>query len=88
VAQLPGVKVVEIERGSPLYQRVQGLVVAAVEENSKAWQAGLRPGDIIFGANRRRVRTLAELQKALRGNERGQTLNLLRGDSELTVAIR
>ncbi|MGQ0750426.1 MAG: Do family serine endopeptidase [Betaproteobacteria bacterium] len=88
VAQLPGVKLVEIERGSPLYQRVQGLVVAAVEENSKAWQAGLRPGDIIFGANRRRVRTLAELQKTLRGNERGQTLNLLRGDSELTVAIR
>jgi serine protease Do/serine protease DegQ len=88
VAQLPGVKVVEIERGSPLYQRVQGLVVAAVDENSKAWQAGLRPGDIIFGVNRKRVRTLAELQKAMRGNERGQTLHLLRGDSELTVVIR
>ena len=88
VSQLPGVRVVEIERGSPLYQRVQGLVVAAVDENSKAWQAGIRPGDIIFGANRRPVRTLAELQKALRGSERGQTLNLLRGDSELTVVIR
>ena len=88
VAQLPGVRVVEIERGSPLYQRVQGLVVAAVDENSKAWQAGLRPGDIIFGVNRKRVRTLAELQKAMRGNERGQTLHLLRGDSELTVVIR
>jgi Do/DeqQ family serine protease len=88
VAQLPGVRVVEIERGSPLSRRVQGLVVTAVDENSKAWQAGLRPADIIFGANRARVRTLAELQKALRAGERGQTLNLLRGDSELTIVIR
>ena len=88
VPQIPGIRVVEIERGSPLSRRVQGLVVASVEESSKAWQAGLRPGDIIFGANRQRVRTLAELQKALRANERGQTLNLLRGDSELTIAIR
>jgi Do/DeqQ family serine protease len=88
VSQIPGIRVVEIERGSPLSRRVQGLVVASVEENSKAWQAGLRPGDIIFGANRQRVRTLAELQKALRANDRGHTLNLLRGDSELTIALR
>jgi serine protease Do/serine protease DegQ len=88
VPQLPGMKIVEIERGSPLHQRVQGLVVASVEQNSPAWQAGLRPGDIIYGANRRRVRTLSEFQKALRSTERGQTLNILRGDSELTIAIR
>jgi Do/DeqQ family serine protease len=88
VSQIPGIRVVEIERGSPLSRRVQGLVVASVEENSKAWQAGLRPGDIIFGANRQRGRTLAELQKALRANDRGHTLNLLRGDSELTIALR
>ena len=88
VPQLPGVRVVEIERGSPLYQRVQGLVVARVDKDSRAWQAGLRPGDIIYGANRRRVRTLAEFQKALRGAERGYALNLLRGDTELTIVLR
>ena len=88
VPQLPGVKMVEIERGSPLYQRVQGLVVASVGQDSRAWQAGIRPGDIIYGANRRRIRTLAEFQKALRGAERGYALNLLRGDTELTVVVR
>jgi Do/DeqQ family serine protease len=88
VPQLPGMKVVEIERGSPLYQRIQGLVVASVEKNSQAWQAGLRPGDIIYAVNRRRVRTVAELQKALRGAERGYSMSLLRGDSELTILIR
>jgi serine protease Do/serine protease DegQ len=88
VPQLPGMKVVEIERGSPLYQRIQGLVVASVEKNSQAWQAGLRPGDIIYAVNRRRVRTVAELQKALRSAERGYSMSLLRGDSELTILIR
>jgi len=88
VRELPGIRVVEIERGSPLYQRVQGLVVASVEQDSIAWQAGIRPGDIIYGANRRRVRTLAEFQKALRAGERGQTINILRGDAELTITIR
>lgn len=88
VPQLPGMRVVEIERGSPLYQRIQGLVVASVEQDSSAWHAGLRPGDIIYAVNRRRVRTLAEFQKALRSAERGYALSLLRGDSELTIAIR
>ncbi|HEX6005883.1 MAG TPA: Do family serine endopeptidase [Burkholderiales bacterium] len=88
VSQLPGMRVVEIERGSPLYQRIQGLVVASVERDSAAWQAGIRPGDIIYGANRRRVRSPAELQKALRSNERRQTLNILRGESELTITLR
>jgi serine protease Do/serine protease DegQ len=88
VPQLPGMRVVEIERGSPLYQRIQGLVVANVERDSAAWQAGIRPGDIIYGANRRRVRTIAELHKALRSKERRQTLNVLRGESELTITLR
>ena len=30
VSQLPGLSVVEIERGSPLYRRIQGLIVASV----------------------------------------------------------
>ncbi|MNC84689.1 Periplasmic serine endoprotease DegP precursor [compost metagenome] len=88
VPQLPGMRVVEIERGSPLYQRIQGLVVAGVEQDSPAWHAGIRPGDIIYAVNRRRIRTLAEFQKALRNADRGYALSLLRGDSELTIAIR
>jgi serine protease Do/serine protease DegQ len=88
VAQLPGMRVVEIERGSPLYRRIQGLIVTAVERNSAAWQAGLRPADIIYGVNRRRVRTLAEFQAALRAGDGGFTLALLRGDTTLTLTVR
>ena len=88
VPQLAGMRVVEIERGSPLYQRVQGIIVASVEEGSRAWQAGLRAGDIIYAVNRRRIRTVAELVSALRAAERGSTLSLLRGDFNVSIVIR
>ncbi|MBI4196176.1 MAG: DegQ family serine endoprotease [Betaproteobacteria bacterium] len=90
VAQLPGMKVVEIERGSPLFQRLRGggLVVSTVEKDSRAFQAGFRPGDIIYAVNRRRIQTLAEFQAALRGAERGFAVSLLRGDFNLTIVVR
>jgi serine protease Do/serine protease DegQ len=88
VPQLQGMRAVEIERGSPLYQRIQGLIVTAVEQGSRAAQAGFRPGDIIYAVSRKRVRTLAEFQAALRGAERGFAVNLLRGDFNITLIIR
>ena len=89
VAQLPGMKVVEIERGSALHRQVQGLVVSAVENNSRAWQAGFRPGDIVYAVNRRRTRTVAEFQAALRAADRtGYVVSLIRGDTALTITVR
>jgi Do/DeqQ family serine protease len=99
VAQLPGLRVVEIERGSPLFQRLRGggLVVAAVEPGSRALQAGFRPGDIIYAVNRRRVQTVTEFQTLLRaaqqvppggGSDRGYAISLLRGDFSVTITLR
>ena len=90
VAQLPGLRVVEIERGSPLFQRLRGggLVVAAVEPGSRALQAGFHPGDIIYAVNRRRVQSVAEFQGLLRGSDRGYAVGLLRGDFSLTIILR
>ena len=99
VAQFPGLRVIEIERGSPLAQRLRGggLVVAAVEPDSRAFKTGFRPGDIIYAVNRRRVQTLAEFQELLRtakqapsggAAERGYAISLLRGDVSLTIIIR
>jgi len=90
VPQMPGMSVVEIEKGSLLYQRLRGggLVVSAVEERSRAAQAGFRPGDIIYAVNRRRVQTLAEFQKVLGGVQSGSAISLLRGDFNITLIIR
>ena len=89
IAQLPGMRVIDIQRGSPLFQRLQGggLVVSAVEQNSVAWVAGFRPGDIIYSVNRRRMQTAAELQNALRGAQ-SYAVGLLRGDFNLTITLR
>ena len=88
IQQLPGMRVIEIERGSVLYQRVQGVIVTAVEQGSRAWQAGFRAADIIYGVNGRRVRTLAEFQAAFRGGDSGVVVSLLRGDTTLTITVR
>ena len=82
-------RVIEIQRGSPLYKRLQGggLVVSSVDQNSNAWNAGFRPGDIIYSVNRKRVTTPSELQGALRGAQ-SYSVGLLRGDFNLTIMLR
>jgi len=92
VPQLPGLKVVEIERGSALYKRLRGggMVVSTVEPDSRALQAGFRPGDIIYAVNRQRVQTVVEFQSALKGLESGTpvVVSLLRGDFNVSITIR
>jgi serine protease Do/serine protease DegQ len=84
-------KVVEIERGSPLFQRLRGggVIVSAVEPDSRALQAGFRPGDIVYAVNRQRVQTLAEFQAALKGGAGNPVaVSLLRGDFNITITLR
>jgi len=90
VPQLQGMAIVEIERGSPLYQRLKGggLVVSDVDQDSRAWTAGFRPADIIYAVNRRRVQTLAEFQKAAAGTKGGYSVSLVRGDFNITIIVR
>jgi Do/DeqQ family serine protease len=90
VPQLPGMSVVEIEKGSPLYRQLRGggLIVSEVEEGSRAFQAGFRPADLVYAVNGRRVQTLAQFQK-LAGSAKGSyNVSLLRGDSGLTIIVR
>jgi len=61
--------------------------VSKVEAGSAAFRLGLRAGDLIIGANNKRVGTVAELVAALRANDR-MSLNILRGDFQLTISIR
>jgi serine protease Do/serine protease DegQ len=90
VPQLPGMSVVEIEKGSPLYRQLRGggLIVADVEDNSRAAKAGFKPADLIYAVNGRRVQTLAQFQKATAGGKGAYNVSLLRGDSGLTIIVR
>jgi serine protease Do/serine protease DegQ len=88
IPELAGAAVANIERGMPLFGRIEGALVAKVEQNSPAWLQGLRPGDIIYAVNRRRVRNVNELMAVLRAIEGNLSISLLRGDYRITILIR
>ena len=88
VPQLAGVRVSNIEPGMPLHGMVEGAIVTRIEPNTPGAQTGLRPGDVLYGVNRSRVRSVAELLASLRQAERPLRIFLLRGDSRLTLTIR
>jgi serine protease Do/serine protease DegQ len=73
-----------LERGG----RAEAVMVVEVDRGSPAWNHGLRPGDLIVGVNRRKVRDTNDLLAQLRSVERPLVLNLLRGDFGITLVIR
>ncbi|MFQ5785811.1 MAG: DegQ family serine endoprotease [Alphaproteobacteria bacterium] len=77
-----------IEQDSPLFGRVNGVEVLEVQTGSRAWQAGLRKGDVILSVNQKSVKTPQELAEAARANKTVLLLNLRRGDGALFIAIR
>jgi Do/DeqQ family serine protease len=65
-----------------------GVAVAQVEQGSPAWRSGLRPGDVIQGVNRKRVRSMKEFEAAAEDSPTVLALDVKRGDSNLFVVVR
>ena len=66
-----------------------GVEVLDVERNSKAWDAGLRKGDVIVSVNRQSVASLLDLSAITRAvGDNSLLLNVQRGNSALFVVIR
>ena len=59
-----------------------------VEQASPAAQAGLAVGDVVLSVTRRRVRSIEELEDALRGNESMLLLQIARGARKLLLVLR
>ena len=85
VPQLAGAAVANLKAGRG---RTEGVLVTEVDANSPAWLHGFRPGDIIIGVNRRKVRSIQELLAVLKASEDALIFDLLRGDFRLTIVIR
>lgn len=68
-----------------------GAYVASVEPESDAWKQGIRPGDIITGANGKPITSTEELLEAKAGLEAGDTLTLTvwrdRKTSEVAITL-
>jgi len=86
--RLEGTTFSRIVEGSPLYKQIEGILVVEAAQNSLAWHAGLRKGDIIVSANRRTVTDFTSLSEALAPSRRGILLNVVRGSSALFILIQ
>ncbi len=69
--------------------KVEGALVAEVQDGSPAAKAGLRRGDIIIERNGRRVDTVASLRNTISLTKPGQsvTLKVLRDGEPLTITV-
>ena len=65
-----------------------GVLVTEVDDDSAAWSFGLRPGDVIVGANRQSVRNLGELREAARRGREQLLLRIYRSGQFGYVSIR
>ena len=81
--KLSGTILTTVPPGEP----IQGVLVERIHSASYAWQAGLRPGDVIVMANRRPVPNLDELRSAAKGSNE-LLLNLQRGDGAFFLMLR
>jgi serine protease Do/serine protease DegQ len=79
---LSGVLFLESEAGSG----TEGVLVETVEKRSRAWNAGLRAGDLIVGVNRYRVRTLDDFSSVASGSD-GLRIEFLRDGSAYYLTI-
>lgn len=84
---LTGAVLGEITGDSPLYGKVEGILILDVERGSAAANTGLRKNDIITSANRKNVNSLEDLRQAI-GKNTALLLNLRRGNSALFMYLQ
>lgn len=72
---------------SPIHGNVQGVIVVSVEEDSKAWQADLRPTDVITSINQHKIKNIDELKEMVAKADKVLLLNVLRGASAVFLVL-
>ncbi len=84
---LYGLGLSEFEQDSPIHGSIKGIQVVGASENSAGWRAGLRLGDVIVSANNKPTKTIDDLQKAARKNNKQLLVQVLRGSGALYILI-
>ena len=73
--------------GENLALGLNGVEVRSVESSSRAWGAGLRPGDVILSVNKRRVTSIDEFNEVVQNAGRAMAFSVQRGNRRLFVVV-
>ncbi len=84
---LYGVGLQDFSLISPIHGNVAGILVVAADEDSKAWQSDLRPGDVITSINQTPVHNIVELKAAIAKAGKTALVNVLRGPAAMFLVI-
>jgi len=85
---LAGVSFIDITAQSPAHGYVTGVKVLSVSPDSKAWTSGLRPNDVIISVNKKSVKSVSELDKAVQTQQKTLLLNVLRASGALFIVVK
>ena len=75
-------------KGATFSDGDKGVTVTDVEQGSPAWQAGLRPKDVVVGVNRHPVKSVDQLSKELKESNRQTALFLKRSGEDMLVVVQ
>ncbi len=85
---LQGVTLSEIDSQHPAHGKVEGVMVEKVERGTRAWDAGLRQGDVVTSVNRQAVSGVQEFLQIVDQHEGPLLLRVIRGDSAAFIVIK
>ena len=85
--RLEGVRLEDIDdQDGPQGER--GVRVVEVAQDSRAFQAGLRDGDLIISVNKQPIYGLKDVEASISDDDTMLLLNIIRGNSGLFIVIR
>lgn len=84
---LAGAQIASIPPQFQRYAKAKGVVVVRVRPDSRAWNSGIRRGDIITSINRRKVNGMASFKRVLRNRQGTLLLNIRRGADALFLYL-
>ena len=86
--RLSGLTVAPLTDESPLYGKVEGVLVVKIKKDSSAWRTGLRKGDVIFEVNDQPTPTIETFRGAISAEQRKLLIKLRRGNAQMFIAVR
>jgi serine protease Do len=72
---------------SSIHGEVKGVLVISVDQDSHAWQADLRPGDVITSVNQQHIANIIDLKKVALNSKSTLLLNVIRGPGAVFLVV-